>query len=311
MRLLAVLLTTAGALWADGMIVTPTGVPAYEYGQVAVIRQLAGREELTIATSFATEADDLAWLVPVPAEPEVDSAIAGVFHELELHTRPYYRRMPSFSCMGSAGPDYGRSADSTGLREVSGGVIGDYEYVVLQAFQPETLQNYLLNAGYQLPEGVGSVFQHYLEQGWNYFFIARFHDTTMHYHRQNFGLKLTFDSDSLVYPLYVSRVSSEFEYEQPVVLYVLAEHRQMFRGGHLKFSGAVDQNTFPGLRGFIDRPYRLTKLAKVYRPAEMQDIVLHQATTDEDFRDIEMTSGSPMPLLALAGVLLLRRRRKN
>ncbi|MBN2537517.1 hypothetical protein JXB37_04475, partial [candidate division WOR-3 bacterium] len=91
-------------------------------------------------------------------------------------------------------------------------------------------------------------------------------------------------------------------------------HRQMFDGARLRFSGRVDENSFPGLAGFVERESRLTKLYRYYRRDEMNDITLSRAPDDQDFRDVEFygATGGPVPLFGLlAAVLVLRRRRRR
>ncbi|MEO0107940.1 MAG: DUF2330 domain-containing protein, partial [candidate division WOR-3 bacterium] len=179
-----------------------------------------------------------------------------------------------------------------------------FSYQVLQAFLADTLENYLTGHGYSLPSGTRDVFGYYLQKGWSYFFVARLADTALRYNYHNLGVSLEFASDSIVFPLYVSRMSSSESY---VSLYVLAEHRQMFRGGRLRFSGKVKPGTFRYGGTFIDRPYHLTKLTKHFPRNEMQDICLQQAPDDQDYQEVVYSSPywvMPLGLLCIPGLLL-------
>jgi hypothetical protein len=155
------------------------------------------------------------------------------------------------------------------------------------------------------------VFQHYLDRGWHYFTVARVLDSLGRYESGSVGIGLEFDSDSAVYPLYISRLGSEYS---AVVLYVFAEHRLHFRGAELWFSGRVGPETFQYEGRVFDRPCRLTKLMKYFEPAQMEDVTLSQAPDDRDFRRVVneyQWYGSFGPMLFLAGVLLVRRRRRS
>jgi hypothetical protein len=190
------------------------------------------------------------------------------------------------------------------------GVIGPYDYRVLRTAEPETLAGYLRDQGYELPSNAATVFGHYTQKNWQYFVVARLKDSAACYYDRSVGIRLTFATDSAVYPLYISRLSSEYS---GVVLYVVADHRQMFNGADLLFSGRVDAGTFPGFAGFVDRPSHLTKLLKYYEPAAMEDITLRRAPDDREFRLVERSGGyiygAIGGLIPLFGIVVFARRR--
>jgi hypothetical protein len=308
MRPLAFLLVLTGALYADGAAFVPGQEQIQELAQVAVIKHLTGQEELTIATAFYTHSSDVAWVIPVPALPTVDTVPSGLFPALQEYATPLYRN-PGLdcACSGSTMPLVGGSADSSGVNEVSGGILGDYEYEVLQASGADTLASYLQGLGFALPDSATDVFNQYLQKNWNYFMIAWLHDTTnADYMSRYIGIRLAFASDSIIYPLYISRIGAT---SSGVILYVVANHRQMFRGGELLFSGPVDASSFPNYPGFIDQPAYLTKLYKFFQPAGMQDIILRQAPDDKSYRAIEFYGGTGyatiLGIFALFGVMLV------
>ena len=274
MRIAIALLVASAAAFADGGMVVPPDVAIEEFGQVAVIRFQDGIEQLSVASSFRSEATDVAWIVPLPDEPEVDSFRLELLDELQYHCRPIYRSSSGFGCAGDAAYELGRNSDSLGVEEIEQGVIGQYAYQVLRTAEPETLAVYLSSHGYELPGNAAAVFGHYAAKNWQYFVVARLNDSTVGGYERAVGIRLTFASDSAVYPLYISRLSSEYS---AVILYVVADHRQMFSGARLLFSGRVDPGTFPASHGFIYRASHLTKLMKYYHPDGMEDIVLRQA----------------------------------
>ncbi len=313
MRLAIALFALAAAAFADGGMVVPPDVAIAEFGQVAVIRHQDGMEQLSVASSFRSEATDFAWIVPLPAEPVVDSFPLGLLDELQYYCRPLYRGSSGFGCSDAVVSPYRTWGDSLGVEEIERGVIGAYDYRVLRTAVPDTLAVYLTSHGYSLPSNASSVFGHYTAKNWQYFVVARLRDSTGYYdYGRSVGIRLTFATDSAVYPLYISRLSSEYS---GVVLYVVADHRQMFSGARLLFSGRVDAATFPIYPGFVDRPSHLTKLMKYYEPAAMEDITLRQAPDDREFRLVERGGGyiygAIGGLIPLFGIVVFARRRRS
>jgi hypothetical protein len=309
MRFAIALLAAVAAALADGGMVVPPDVAIEEFGQVAVIRHQGGTEQLSVATSFRSGATNLAWILPLPAEPVVDSFQLALLDELQYYCRPIYRGGSGFGCSGES-PATLRYGDSLGVEEIAQGVIGLYDYLVLRTAVPETLAGYLRSKGYELPDNATSVFGHYTDKNWQYFVVARLNDSVVGEYGRSVGIRLTFAADSAVYPLYISRLSSGYS---GVALYVVADHRQVFPGASLLFSGHVDSGTFPNFPGFVDRPSHLTKLLKYYDPAAMVDITLRQAPDDREFRVIERgygyIYGALGGLIPIFGIVVFARRR--
>jgi hypothetical protein len=306
------LLFLVAAAFADGGMVAPPDAAIAEFGQVALLRHQDGVEQLSVASSFRSDATSFAWILPLPSEPVVDSFSLGLLTELQYHCRPIHRGSSGFGCAGDAVTELGRNSDSLGVEEIEHGVIGSYDYQVLRTTEPETLAGYLADRGYALPSNAAEVFGHYTAKNWQYFVVASLSDSAAYEHDRSVGIRLTFASDSAVYPLYISRLSSEYS---AVVLYVVADHRQMFTGARLLFSGRVDAGTFAGYPGFVDRASHLTKLLKYYDPAGMEDITLRQAPDDREYRAIERgygyVYGALGSLIPLFGVVMFARRRRS
>ena len=311
MRFAIALLATVAAAFADGGMVAPPDVAIEEYGQVAIIRHQDGMEQLAVAASFRSQATDFSWILPLPAEPVVDSFRLALLDELQYYCRPLYRSSSGIGC-ASAVSDLGQFSDSLGVEQLGQGVIGPYAYEVLKAAVPETLADYLRNQGYELPGTAASIFGHYTDKNWQYFVVGRLRDSISYEYGRSVGIRLTFASDSAVYPLYISRLSSGYS---AVAIYVVADHRQMFPGATLLFSGSVDAGTFPEFPGFVDRPSHLTKLLKYYNSTGMEDISLRRAPDDREFRVIQSgygyVYGALGGLVPLFGIVIFARRRRR
>lgn len=307
-RLSVLILVGFGIAFGDGGMVPGSDAMVVEYGQVAVLSHFGGTEQLAVASRFGGEGGGFAWILPVPARPEVDSFRLDFVYELQEFARPLQRG--GFGCGEPAplmgGERYG--ADSLGVERLEGGVVGDYEYEVLEVSSAESLAGYLERLGYRPGSGAVPVFNHYLDKSWRHFVVARVRDSLSRYEYHNVGISLRFASDSLVYPLYISRLGSKYS---GVVLYVLAEHRMHFPGAELWFSGRVGPGYFRSGAGFVPRPCHLTRLLKYYEPEAMEDITLRPAPDDREYRRIVsgyQWYGSFGPMLLLAGMLLVRRR---
>ncbi|MBN2537586.1 DUF2330 domain-containing protein, partial [candidate division WOR-3 bacterium] len=227
-RALACLWLGSALALADGGMVAPPDESVAEYGQVAVIKHFAGVEELTIAAQFEATSG-FAWIIPVPSRPEVDSALPDLFGALWEHCRPV-RRGGGFWCSSFA--PLGRYEGELGgnVQKLDSGLVGDWEWRLFRTTEPDTLVRYLDSLGYELPPDLGPALDHYTDKGWEHFIVCRRREGANGHIVAHAGIRLTFESDSAVYPLRISRISSE---ENPVILYVLAEHRQMFDGARL------------------------------------------------------------------------------
>lgn len=312
-RLLVAVLICSGVALADGGFVPDSDGSIHEYGQVAAISYFDGREQLVLVASYhQSQTDSFAWIVPLPAVPEVDSVPLEFFAELWEHSRPVYQTGGWFLCGGVEPLPGGRpGGDSLGVEEIAHGLVGIYEYQVVLVQSAESLTAWLARRGYVPRADPTAVFQHYLDKGWNSFFVAQVRDSLLQSETQAVGVRLVFASDSPVYPLYISRLSSRYT---GIVLYLFAEHRMHFEGAELWFSGRVDPGMFVWDAGLVERPCHMTKLLKYYQPEEMEDIILRRAPDDRDFRKVLGSSGSYgslLPILALAGILAVRRRRAN
>ena len=170
--------------------------------------------------------------------------------------------------------------EASEVTELSAGILGVYSYQVLRASGADTLERYLVNHGYVLPKNTRDAFEHYLNQRWHYFFVARIVDPTRAGPNPSLGIKLSFATDSIVYPLYISRVSST---TGKVTLYILAKHRQVHTYAEDFFSGPVNRTTFRELPGLVDRKCHLTGLRFLFDVHWMQDITVHDGPDDRTF----------------------------
>jgi hypothetical protein len=223
MRKLAVGVMLAGLLLmpsttalADGGFFNDIGQDIYQPSQKAVIFFADGREDLILSVRYEGNADEFAWVIPVPARPSVEVADPQLFWELADLTRVHV-------VSGSRGfaPGMG-SLEGTGVDVLEEKIVGPYDVAILSAGDPAALVDWLNSNGYSFPEASEEIIEEYIRKGW--FFVAS---------RINIGeeasglakgtiepLILSFESDRIVYPLRITSVSSDF---CEVLLYVFTK----------------------------------------------------------------------------------------
>jgi hypothetical protein len=82
-----------GRAFSDGMVVPSTAFPAHVEipDQQALIHFTNGVERLVIETRFAGDGTNFAWVVPLPSQPVIEEASAGLFPTLQYLFQPHIR----------------------------------------------------------------------------------------------------------------------------------------------------------------------------------------------------------------------------
>ncbi|KPJ50384.1 hypothetical protein AMJ40_03135 [candidate division TA06 bacterium DG_26] len=323
MRYVLLFLPLASCAFGDGALFFPPGYPVTETDQIAVIKWENQREELIMRIKFEGDPSDFTWIVPTPTEPTVDSAGVGLFYGLSDFTKPIYKRR-GWSC--DDGGIYlfhpiGRgelSVDSSEVEIIGEGTVGVLAYQILRADDPLVLHRFLMDSGYHYPEGADSIFASYIDKNWFYWVAARV-DTTqvsaLYY--GHLGIHLEFTTAEPVYPLRVSRLSSE---GSSVTLYVVASHRMHFERAQLKFASRITAEDIQYMREHFYYGYEdlldlleessfLTKLVRYVPEEDMDDITLRVAPDDREYREVIFYSG--LPILPVLVIVRMMKRRKS
>jgi hypothetical protein len=220
------LLATATPVLADGGFF-PDSVyyDLYESAQRAVI--LYGNstgnytEHLILSVSFEGDAEDFAWVIPVPNKPEIAVTDAELFWELSDFTATEFPGGGGgFGCFY-----YGAPAGQDGVDVVEEQVVGPYATAILSATNATALADWLNANGYIFPEEGEEIVSEYIEKEW--YFVA----TKINAIDEDTGdalaegaiepIVLSFASDKIVYPLRITSLSAT---EPQVLLYVFADH---------------------------------------------------------------------------------------
>lgn len=85
------------SLFGDGVIISPTAFAEINIpDQQALVHYANGQERLVIETSFIGTGTNFAWVVPVPARPEIEAVSPGFFTTLQFVLQPrLYHNVPN------------------------------------------------------------------------------------------------------------------------------------------------------------------------------------------------------------------------
>ncbi|MEA3401717.1 MAG: DUF2330 domain-containing protein [Armatimonadota bacterium] len=228
--ILAALIVAASAALADGMFMPKDAYRRLYGGQGAVSTEQKGiiielddgREALLLQTTYQGPADEFAWIVPVPGEPgEQDVFIASsqfisqlletTAPEVETHIETPRRPKMGLTeepMMEAEGPMGGALPPTVTVHRRM--EVGDYDVSVLSATGPHVLIDWLNEHGYATPTQHVDVIDHYVEKRW-YFVALRVLPGVVEERPVLDDVKpigIRFETDELVYPLYISRASS-------------------------------------------------------------------------------------------------------
>lgn len=228
--ILFLLATTGTSVLADGGFFPDSMYrDLYESAQKAVI--LYGNytgnytEHLILSVSFEGDAEDFAWVIPVPNMPELAVTNAELFWELSDFTA---EELPDGGGGGGFGCFEGTLSPGDGVDVIKEQVVGRYATAILSATNATALADWLNANGYVFPEEGEEIVSEYIEKEW--YFVA----TKINAIEEDTGnalaegaiepIVLSFASDKIVYPLRISSLSATSATPPEVLLYVLADH---------------------------------------------------------------------------------------
>lgn len=221
--IITVLLTPASASADGGFFVPDVSKDINEPAQKAIILHEDNVEVLILQVKYEGDVDEFAWVVPVPGYPAINVSEPLLFEELAYLT---YVSVPKsgrgvLECGGIVGHGGIEPPSVTVWEEATAGV---YDYAVLSAEDPDALIDWLNSNGYAFPEDGRDIIDHYIGKDW--YFVAVKIDAEGEAEGWAEGmiqpLKLSFDSDELVYPLRITSLSSD---RCEVLLYVFADQK--------------------------------------------------------------------------------------
>ena len=217
--------TTTAPILADGTLIPDSVLrDLYQPAQKAVI--LYGNstgnstEHLILSVSFEGDAEDFAWVIPVPDKPEIAVTDPELFRELSDFTATEFPGGGGgFGC-GAAAP-----GDQEGVDVIEEQVVGPYATAILSATNATALADWLNANGYIFPEDGEEIVNEYIEKEW-YFVATKINamDEDTGYALAEGDIEpmvLSFASEEIVYPLRITSLSAT---KSQVLLYVLTDH---------------------------------------------------------------------------------------
>ncbi|GDX79250.1 hypothetical protein LBMAG42_10610 [Deltaproteobacteria bacterium] len=167
-----ILLLSAKAFACGGMFCDAV-VPVDQAAERIIFSFDGAMLDTEVQITYQGEADDFAWVVPVPVEPELFVSNDAMFTQLANNTIPTYTLLSDATggslSLGCALPESSMDTamvmageDSNGVNVVSEETVGPYETVVLQATDADVLVQWLQDQGYSLPDGLSTTLEPYI-----------------------------------------------------------------------------------------------------------------------------------------------------
>ncbi len=303
---------TAGRALADGMIVGRAAAPIWENEQLAFVEwdEEAGSESLSVLPGFYGIAREFAWVVPVPAVPEVSPAPRALFTDLSALTAPRYRsRDDGWDCDRSTFSSDALDLPGDGVDVLQRGLVGYYDVMVLAADDAAALGDTLAAWGFLHAGNIAQVaplLDDYVQRGW--VFVTMRVDSTAFaaafpgYPGSQYtygGLEpvtLRFAVAAPIYPMLLSSVSAAWD--TWVRVFVRAGHRMDLPGARTAYANRIDAGEWSALAPLhptaaarLPAGCFLTRLERRMGPDEMtSDLPLTRAPTDTEFRELRYGS---------------------
>ncbi|MGK2865480.1 MAG: DUF2330 domain-containing protein [Mycobacterium sp.] len=324
--LLAALTTSIAApAWACGCgAYIPDRAGAAVVDERALIAWDGSTEDILMSFGVSGSSDRAAWVMPVPSAARVTLGDNAVFDDLAALTAPRveYRDnwWPTFSWLdGSAGgaPEASGARPPGGVSVLATQRIGPFEVTRLTGDSTAALAAWLGDHGFPQPARLDENLAPYVEQGWEIVAIQLAPESGATLTGALQPLRLTFASDTVVYPMRLSRSATV---PQSVELSVLAEHRMEpsvvpipGSAPTLRYAGRLDTaQVSEALAPYTESGAFLTSWTDfIGEPAQIDhDYVFTQADTDTTYqqvivrtRDRGDLTGALLIMAAVAGLL--------
>jgi len=202
---------------ACGGIVSP-GDAATVQQETAALTWDGTRETVLLRLSLASDTEHAALVVPTPSPATVTAGSADTFGDLARLAAPeYVVETEWFSRSEDGATAAAPGATPTVLDQVR---LGPLEATTLAGGDLDGLRRWLGGNGYALRPEVTATLEPYLREGWSFVAMRLTGDQELSGALD--PVRLSFDSDRLVYPM---RMSAAARNAQSVHLYVLGEHR--------------------------------------------------------------------------------------
>lgn len=211
-----------------------------EATQVVLMRH-GTKTVLSMQNNYEGPADDFAMVVPVPQvlqKENVKTLEKSVFDRVDKMSAPrlveYWERDPCYkppprrmyrkkSMAPSAAPVM---EEDRGVKIEAKFKVGEYDVVVLSAEESTSLDTYLRQENYNIPDGAEPYFQPYIDGGM-YFFVAKVDAKKVKYKDGRAvlsPLRFAYDSEKFALPIRLGMINSKGK--QDLLVYVLSQNQR-------------------------------------------------------------------------------------
>jgi hypothetical protein len=207
--------------------------PVVQAGERIVFGYKDGKVVAHIQIQYQGDAEEFAWLVPVPAVPDLRVGTEELFAQLEQTTAPQFLLQQSGFC-GGGGGGFGCAfgADEANLagsapREgqeppvaVEVGSAGPYDYAVVRADEKQPMLDWLNENRFFVPAGTAEAVDPYIRPG-SFFLALRLRSGESAGNIQ--PVVLEYESDFPMIPIILTSVAAVRD--MGILVWVLGEHR--------------------------------------------------------------------------------------
>ncbi|MEQ1569335.1 MAG: DUF2330 domain-containing protein [Myxococcota bacterium] len=168
---IALLLLSPDALACGGFFCNTTPVAQTGEDVLFVVDEARGETTVHVKITYAGEAPDFAWIVPVAGIPELRLSTAAVFPALTAAAGPSVRTVVPWEAGSCDMSNWERPSTNGDYlsppapQVVSQDELGPYETVVLRAQSTAELTDWLRVSGYDLPPSLDAVLAPYVAEG--------------------------------------------------------------------------------------------------------------------------------------------------
>ena len=262
------------AALADGGVFLRVDTRANLPDQQAMIVYLNGLETLAIETRAKAAGDQIAWVVPLPAVPEVSPATTGTFPTLRAACAPTRMVVPGalvallawlligglvsissgklgwvvkaalvlgfFVLMaGLLAPSLGKSRglSGDGVEVVDRSIVGSYEVSTINAANGDSIAAWLNTNGFAIPADAKPALDAYTKEGWCFVACKLRRDNAGESLLTPHPLVFRFKADRVVYPMRLTGAVNTGDLS--LELYVFANSEARVDGMETRYSQAV------------------------------------------------------------------------
>jgi hypothetical protein len=222
-----------------GFYVAQADAELFNESSKVILAREDNRTILSMANDYQGEVENFALVVPVPVvlqEGQVQVGDPALFDRIDAYSAPrlveYFdedpcrpmlmqdmMRTPSAADEAASGPP--QSDNALGVTVEASFSVGEYDIVVLSAEESSGLETWLVQNGYNIPEGVREPLERYIAQGMK-FFVARVNLDEFESRGYQFlrPLVMAFESESFMLPLQLGMVNANGP--QDMIVYLLS-----------------------------------------------------------------------------------------